>query len=154
MPMPAHQPAGPLLYFASLLPACCAGALGPEIPADMQQWTYQQGYPLLNVSMDGQGRVWLHQAPFGLAGTQPCSPDTAWWIPVRLVRGACGARRGGTPPGRFFALVVAREGRVSLVAWADMGKAWRREGGSESRVPCWLAVCWSAWCYAGAQRRP
>lgn len=68
--------------------ASLGGALGPELPADMQQWTYRQGYPLVNVSMDAQGRVWLHQAPFGLAGVQPCSPDTAWWIPVSYTTGA------------------------------------------------------------------
>ncbi|KAL4447646.1 hypothetical protein ABPG75_004865 [Micractinium tetrahymenae] len=68
--------------------ASVGGALGPELPSNMQQWTYQQGYPLVNVSMDPQGRVWLHQAPFGLGAVQPCNPDSAWWIPISYTTGA------------------------------------------------------------------
>jgi aminopeptidase N len=60
----------------------------------MQQWTYEQGYPVVTVGVDQQRRVWLHQARFGLGGIQPCNPDAAWWIPIRWVGGgwmACNA---------------------------------------------------------------
>ena len=66
----------------------CPGAadpLGFDVPRAMRQWTYQQGYPLLTVSVDDKRRVWLHQAPFGLQGAAPCDPSTAWWLPISYV---------------------------------------------------------------------
>lgn len=32
----------------------------------MQQWTYHQGYPVVQASKDNKGRVHLRQAPFSL----------------------------------------------------------------------------------------
>ena len=64
-----------------------AGLLEFDVPVRMQQWTYEQGYPIVSVGVDRQRRVWLHQARFGLGGSQPCDPDAAWWIPVRCAAG-------------------------------------------------------------------
>lgn len=121
-----------------------AGTLGPELPADMQQWTYQQGYPLVNVSMDSHGRVWLHQAPFGLAGVQPCSPDAAWWIPVRSASQGCArAAEAGRCRGTLGSTVWGR-------AWAAVDQAERvAAAGAEPHVTCWSpcqAVC-QPWAY-------
>ena len=67
------------------LPCPSAGVMEFDVPVRMQQWTYEQGYPIVTVGVDQQRRVWLHQARFGLGGILPCDPDASWWIPVRWV---------------------------------------------------------------------
>ncbi|GAB4816290.1 hypothetical protein N2152v2_003336 [Parachlorella kessleri] len=63
-----------------------AAPLGvPDLIQRMQAWTYQQGYPLLTATVDGDGNVYLQQARFSLAGTSPCDTSEAWWVPVALV---------------------------------------------------------------------
>uniref|UniRef100_A0A1D2A2H1 Alpha-aminoacylpeptide hydrolase n=1 Tax=Auxenochlorella protothecoides TaxID=3075 RepID=A0A1D2A2H1_AUXPR len=62
-----------------------AGPLGlPDLPKRMRAWTYQQGYPLVRVSLDEGGRVWLQQSRFGIAGVTPCDSTAAFWLPVAL----------------------------------------------------------------------
>ena len=36
-------------------------ASGARLPARMRGWTYRQGYPVLQVSADEEGRVWVQQ---------------------------------------------------------------------------------------------
>lgn len=78
-----------------------AGSLGFDVSAAMQQWTYQQGYPVVTVSVDDRRRVWLHQAPFGLQGVSACDSTAAWWIPIRWVGlGACSLMAKNEPAWR------------------------------------------------------
>ena len=56
--------------------------VGVDLPALMHDWTYQQSYPLVSVTVDAKGGVWLSQAPFSLSGTTPCDASIAWWVPV------------------------------------------------------------------------
>ena len=60
-------------------------ASGLDLPALMEAWTYQQGYPVLSVTVDAKGGVWVTQSPFSLAGCGVCESTKAWWVPVSFV---------------------------------------------------------------------
>lgn len=62
-----------------------APAAGIDLPALMEAWTYQQGYPVLSVTLDAKGGVWVTQAPFSLAVCGTCESTHAWWVPVAFV---------------------------------------------------------------------
>jgi len=70
---------------AAQLWAAMAPAAGIDLPALMEAWTYQQGYPVLSVTLDAKGGVWVTQAPFSLAGCGTCESTEAWWVPVAFV---------------------------------------------------------------------
>ena len=59
---------------------------GVDLPALMEAWTYQPGYPVVTVSVDAKGGVWLAQAPYTLAdGLGTCDFHHVWWIPISFV---------------------------------------------------------------------
>ncbi len=67
-----------------------------DIAALMQEWTYAPGFPVVIVSTDARGGVWLGQAPFSAAGPAPCDPTATWWVPAPWVSSeAPGAVRWG-----------------------------------------------------------
>jgi aminopeptidase N len=70
---------------AAQLWTAMAPAAGIDLPALMEAWTYQQGYPVLSVTVDAKGGVWITQAPFSLAGCGTCESTKAWWVPVSFV---------------------------------------------------------------------
>lgn len=71
---------------ASQLWDALSPAVGVDLGALMEAWTFQQGYPVLSVSVDAKGGVWVTQAPFSLAnGAGPCDSTVAWWVPVSFV---------------------------------------------------------------------
>jgi puromycin-sensitive aminopeptidase len=70
---------------AAQLWTAMAPAAGIDLPALMEAWTYQQGYPVLSVTVDAKGGVWVTQAPFSLAGCGTCESTKAWWVPVSFV---------------------------------------------------------------------
>jgi aminopeptidase N len=70
---------------AAQLWTAMAPAVGIDLPALMEAWTYQQGYPVLSVTVDAKGGVWVTQAPFSLAGCGVCESTKAWWVPVSFV---------------------------------------------------------------------
>ncbi|KAL4530099.1 hypothetical protein Ndes2526B_g04856 [Nannochloris sp. 'desiccata'] len=70
---------------AAQLWTAMAAAAGIDLPALMEAWTYQQGYPVLSVTLDAKGGVWVTQAPFSLAGCGTCESTKAWWVPVSFV---------------------------------------------------------------------
>lgn len=63
--------------------ASLAGPLDmPGLEERMRAWTYQQGYPLVTVTADDSGAVYVQQSSFTLRGPSPCDSSTAWWVPL------------------------------------------------------------------------
>lgn len=65
--------------------AAVAAATGQPVGDWMQKWTYESGFPLLNVTLSGAGglAVSVSQAPFATTGPGTCT--SPWWVPLSYI---------------------------------------------------------------------
>jgi len=106
--------------WTSMGPMLFPGLSTDDVLKRMHNWTYQKSYPLIRVTIDSEGRVWLQQEGFTLNGLKECIPTTSnsdttttttttntglkqspWWVPVAFITGETAAQgeEADTPGG-------------------------------------------------------